>query len=285
MFGVRIPGATFQGAPAPKPARVLPPADTPGVVMLFRPGHPASGKTGVPLTGENFNDIAAAYTRLTLGLAEAPGLQAINTIPTTSPWAFIERTSKGGIHVCSAHSGASTPYQNFIISMLAARKAYIDARLAAGDTFYVSMWGRITRGPKAGTTTGIPTGGLRSGSTLATFRGVVGWANGQPWNWPQTDGSRIERNGTAAFNAVAAKGSGSFSTAVNVITMGARDAATLNVLHSEIVYSFYIENLTASGRTFEQVANDDYLEYTSQVLSSTGMFFGDSWTEPTTKVA
>ena len=289
MRTINIPGTSVTDTPGPAPALVLPDRGTPGVLGLWRPGHPGSGKTLVPATGENFNDIAADWTKLTLGLAEAPGWRVNNTINNAQNQAFVERSAKGGVFVANAHSGATgSPYQNFSIAWGADRQANIGARAAAGDVFYTSGWIRLTRPPRTGTT-GFVTGGFRKGTNLADFLAVFGWSGSMPWHWPQAGSAdfvaaRVEVHGNLAFVAVAAKKSGAFATNSNAVLMGAGNVNTLNILQSEGIYSFFGENITLSKRTFEQIANADYLEFRDELLTPSGMHYGDAWTEPTTKV-
>lgn len=292
QLGIIIPDATFLGAPAPKPASVLPPDGTLGVVALFEPGHPLSDKAGVPATGESFNDIAGEWSRRTLGLTTAPRLGVTNTINNTQTQALIERTPKGGVHAASAHSGAtSTPnYQNFLVSMGEERKAYVAARAAAGDEFYVSVYARITRPVKAGVTAGQVTAGLRrSGGALTDNLAVHGWVGNAPWSWPQSGtqfgGSRRVVSGATVFNAVSAKGAGVWTAlSVNLLALGAINAGTLNILPGEVSYRVYIENRTASGRTFAQIADVDQLEHNILMLSPGGRYYGDTWIEPTSRL-
>lgn len=285
---IRVPNVEIEGIPDPPPSSILPSASTFGVVAMFRPGHPLSGKTGVPVTGESFNDIAGEWTKKTLGLTEAPGLAVTRTIPDTSTSAFIERTAKGGIHVASAHSGATTTYQNFIVSLQAARKSYLDTRIASGDKIYVSLWGRLTRPAKAGFVGNSITAGVRKGSNLADLLAATGYASSEPWYWPKSgagfNGGQASMHGTATFSCASGFTSGAFSTNVNAILLGATNAATLNVLQGEIVYQVYIENLTATGRTHDEVRTKDFAEFTDLVLTPGGQFFGDTWTDPTTKL-
>ncbi|MGO2750569.1 MAG: hypothetical protein ACTIA6_11005 [Pseudoclavibacter sp.] len=184
----------------------------------------------------------------------------------------------------------NSPSANYLVSLLAARQAYIAARVAAGDVFYVSYWGRITRPPKTGYTTGVPTASIRKGSNLGEQVASAGTSNGQPWWWQQTGpgfvGGYGSKNGTAHFSAAAGKLAtlGAFNQTLNAIALGARDANTLNNLPSEILYRGYIENLTATGRPFEQVRAADFRKYTDEVLTPGGRYFGDAWTEPTSRV-
>lgn len=48
---------------------------------------------------------------------------------------------------------------------------------------------------------------------------------------------------------------------------------------SLVFYRFYIEDLTVSGRTYEEVKAIDDALYTKEVLTAGGRYYGDTWTE------
>ena len=51
---------------------------------------------------------------------------------------------------------------------------------------------------------------------------------------------------------------------------------------SRAVYRMYIEDLTVSGRTYAQVDAIDYAQFTKDVLTVGGRYYGDTYTDPTT---
>jgi len=55
----------------------------------------------------------------------------------------------------------------------------------------------------------------------------------------------------------------------------------LNKSASGIFYKLYIEDLTVSGRSYEQVDAIDFALYTS-AFSAGGKYYGDSFTDPAT---
>jgi len=55
-----------------------------------------------------------------------------------------------------------------------------------------------------------------------------------------------------------------------------------NKIGSHIVYRVYLEDLTVSGRTFEEVEKIDHAAYNREVLSPAGRYFGDTFTDPST---
>lgn len=287
-----LPFETTGSVPVPPPASFLPPAGTPGVVALFEPGHAGSGKTGVPSTGDSFLDIAEARTAITLG-GPSGGLGIVNTVPTTSTVSFAERTAKGALHVASAHSGAASPYQSFSVGLGQPRRDYINARSAAGDTFFLGGYWAVTRVTKSGGTaysTGLPVAALRQTFDLANILEAVGTVGANAWPFPSDGsrfvGSRAETHGAFRYASVAAKGpmASGFAVANNFIVLGARDAITVNAAPSIAAYVIYTENLTASGRTFAQVDAALKADFTQRVLTPGGKYHGDSWTDPTSKL-
>jgi hypothetical protein len=292
---LKIPQSQIQGVPLPPPAYVLQGMTGSGVLGLLEPGHPRNPVVGVPANGATMPDLAAEWTGRTLGVA--PGGFAVgNTIPASgSTKAFAERTAKGGLHVASAQSGATSPYENISIGMGTPRKNYLDAAVAAGHAIFLSIWGRKTRDAAAGYTSAVQFAGVRRGGNLSDIYAAVGLASNAAWTSPSTTSGQSRLVGATAenqgagnfFAAVTAQGAltGAFSTSNNMMVLGASNVATLNVLPGQAFYRVYFEDLTLSGRSHASVAAAERQEYVDQVLSSTGRYFGDTWTNPTTVLA
>lgn len=285
---IRTPGATITGVPTPPPATVLPPTGTPGVVLLFEPGHPDSDFTGIATSPASITDIADAWSQITIGSPKK--LTVTNSVSAASTTAFVERTGVGGLHAASAHSG-QTANEIVSVSMGAVRQSYVAARAAAGDAFYVSVWMRETRPSADSYTAGVPLAGIRKGSALGDFYAVAGSLKGTPWAFPNSGtrllGQHLETAGGVTFAAVAAHTpvTAPFAAADNVTVLGAFMASLRNAAPSEIIYRVYVENLTATGRSFATVSAADRQEFGDLAVAPAGRYAADTWTIPTSVLA
>lgn len=64
-------------------------------------------------------------------------------------------------------------------------------------------------------------------------------------------------------------------------TIGAWIGGNYNKATSRIIYRARIEDLTVSGRTYEEVEAIDFALYTA-AFAVGGKFYGDTYTDPTT---
>ncbi|MBF4549224.1 hypothetical protein [Pseudoclavibacter sp. VKM Ac-2888] len=286
-----LPFDTTESVPSPPPVSFLPPKGTPGVVALFEPGHAASGKTGVPSTGESFADPAEEWVVATLGQPSG-GFGVTNNIPSSSTQAFVERTAKGGLHAGFAQSGGTTSsYPNYSVGLGTPRRDYVTARAAAGDTFLIASILNITRPAKAGSSVGLPVAALRSTFALSNILNAAGTAGTNAWGFP-TDSSRfvgasVEKIGNYVVVVVAAKGPmpSGWTASNTLVLMGPRDVDTLNVVPSIDHKLTYVENLTATGRPFATVLAAIKADFVRRFQTVGGKYNADTWTDPLTKVA
>jgi len=76
-------------------------------------------------------------------------------------------------------------------------------------------------------------------------------------------------------------GIGTTGTVANGTFNPASSASNVNKSDSHIIYRFYLEDLTVSGRTYAEVDALSWAEYQRQVLTVGGRYYGDTFTNPT----
>lgn len=194
-------------------------------------------------------------------------------------------TSKKGIHVINSQVSSANG-NGFSIALPTKIKQYMLAN--ATHAYFVSLWGKITRGTLD--TTG-----------QYTQYGILQNLNSTRLNWFTT--TDVSPSG----NSLGKRVSGSFATIGNFIrnaahstftAPGLSDPASLNAYFqvgskdvyggsnvnkaaSAILYKGYIEDLTVSGRSYATVNAIDYNLYL-QDLGSGGRFDGDIYDDPAT---
>lgn len=111
---------------------------------------------------------------------------------------------------------------------------------------------------------------------------------GNPLPGPGLDGIPGLYLGGGMFwgSAVATLGVGSDGSTgeafFSAVSAASSSTATREGQPSWLFYRFYAEELTISGRTFAQVNALDQAEYTKQVLTPGGRYYGDVFTDPAT---
>lgn len=287
---LNIPGSLI-GEEIPEPsASGLLDGVTAGPLLLIEPAwwEPVAG---IPATGAVLPNLAEELAATTIGGAVGD-VTVANGVGGASTKSRIQRTTKGGIHEINSHVGQGSPYELFdIISPIAIRDY-----LAANNThdLYVSSWWAETRagtGANAAHLWGVR---LNFSGSLVTGRwATVGSLNSAGHATPGSAearrlGANLQRSGAADsykfFTAVGASESPStpFNPISPVLRFGAGQAGDVNILPSRVFYRGYIEDLTVSGRTYAQVEAIDYAEYTTEVLTAGGRYYGDVWNDPAT---
>ncbi|MEJ2800642.1 hypothetical protein WAE61_02085 [Comamonadaceae bacterium PP-2] len=202
----------------------------------------------------------------------------------------LELTSKGGIHglitqvnqdvACQFLAVAASPIHQYMVSNLSAHTYFFGAqslttRKGLQDLSGVHYWAQSTSIGVA-----LDQGGFY-GATWGTERlndpvngngnaGIVIPQRRRSMTNTRLGGIGSGFNPSGAVPSIVTGLAGPFA---NTTTFWNRQAST-------IIRSAYCENLTASGRTFEQV-RDLYVAYCDSTEAEGGVWHGDTWTNPT----
>lgn len=178
---------------------------------------------------------------------------------------------------------------------------------AAYHKFFLSMWSRITRRRVSGTQRTIVAGLTLTNSYSSGFNVAVYGPQGPTESHnsiPSATLSHAEAAGnysllgapsTVLGNELQQVASNSYhpggSPSKSTTYLSAMDAGQLSEFGttgtgakgnhgSYIFYRSYLEDLTVSGRTFQQVSAIDSAMYNREVLSAGGRYYGDTFTDP-----
>jgi hypothetical protein len=262
-----------------------------GTLALIDPSHPATAwAAGVPANAATLPNIAHVEAAALLGVADNAALSAVfNTYGSLSgAKGKIERTGKGGLHGIVSQAPGIANGDGAMLGLPAAIRSYMFANKT--HKFYVSVWNRTTRVPIANAGTNLEIGSGGNSTRFVFYRSDVGWTydtslaadvrNGTPQALGNNFASLgVTPNNTpltvAPTNAASVWGMppGSFNAAVS---------GWVTQLPSRIFYRLYVEDLTASGRAYAEVDALDNAEYTKQVLTAGGRYYGDTFTDPAT---
>lgn len=287
---IRVPGASFSGPYLNPIDPVLP---RHGAVLLIEPGHPLSTWAGIiPDHVPNLAEESAVALGLTTSVVWSGGLNATNKA---------ERTSKGGLHL--AHAASDSTANSGLLGTL--HGSVMNHIRTTKPKWYMSLWARSTLlnvAPAPGTLlmaasntqhflsirkaglAGAPNN-LQVASKIGS--GALGTTIGPAQLQPSFYAGSVD---TAAFYA--ATPTNAFFTdaaaaiyALIVGNVGNQDNSTRGAQGAHIYYRVYMEDLTVSGRTYAQARDADLAEYTRQVLTLGGRYYGDTWTDPATLLA
>lgn len=274
---------------------VLPDA---GALALFELAHPSNPVVGVPANGVTIPNIALIQAQALYPAGTSTTLAANMSIGAgfDAGGGLRERSVKGGLHLGYPTTAVSDAAKIANLVLNADVRAYINANL--GHSFYTSMWGRITRAGK-NSTGGVSRAAIGTSFNVAQFYGRPTGSAGGNAIYPidsrkvgaradgavgtgATDGTNKTDTGpfiqTEAVSTVsAAVTSGLFGQAGD-ISSGA--AAGDKRFAAIIFYRLYIEDLTVSGRSHATLDALDFAEYTKQVLTAGGRYYGDTYTAP-----
>lgn len=257
--------------------------ESPGSLLLLEARHPAEPlPAGVPAHGRYFENVLADNAAKMLGTDTKVLVQSVYASASEGK---VERSAKGGIHAIQSTTQTGTN-KGFSLRLPDALIAYLQAN--PNHDYYVSQWGATT---KAATGTihavaGLTAQGVNSyafalGSSLGT-----GPARRQGRTvWPETAGKPYFRNvGNGGFHEEFHTGTGNGAIfEVGNFLIPNVGASRVGTHGAQIFYRGYIEDLTVSGRTYAQVDALDFAEYTKQVLTPGGRYYGDTVpTDPAT---
>jgi len=289
---IRLAGVNLTDLTAPKILE-RDPIESDGSLMLFDGSHEFGAFSGLPINAATIpNVLANKAAGVVGGSAASLNLNVARTADLAGVF-LAERTARGGIHGIITQGGGQTDSRGYMVSAPAAVREHV--RLNPTRGFYASIWTRITRrglangAPQSSfhlaTTTGNyhfffqggePSGPFSPPASLGRFSDVVGNDHGAA---PAVPYNRFAALGFAQSSGTGT-GTGRELEAV-VGTAGAWGSLNYNKAPSRIIYRAYVEDLTASGRTFAAVQALDFALYQA-AFAPGGKFHGDTYTDPAT---
>jgi len=218
-----------------------------------------------------------------------PVQQVVNM---TSTYGKVERTPRGGIHSIqstaqtTANEGYLIPNPNNIVAWMKSNPTH---------AFYFSVWNKPTRLATASPITDIFAGAIESSAnSYALSMGTITPATFGPTSVTSHNDNRGTNN-TPQLSAQTVQGLpvdftgqptvlgryGLFDNG-NFLTPN-RVSGRLGKRGARVFYRAFLEDLTVSGRSEETVYALDLEEYTQQVLTPGGHYYGDTVpTDPAT---
>lgn len=259
---------------------------TDGSILLIDPSHPHNPYTGGG-SGKIPNIAESKAMSLVSGSTDVEG----RNITMTGTTGLVERTSKGGIHAIITENDLSGVVA-YEINLPDNVRDYMHAKINT-NKFYISLWHNVTRSnpdsvrknfsglthndlnylwvfdvkgdlPALGSEKRIGSHQTGTGGVLGSVYRSIG-VNGPTIGW----GSFGTPNGKSIFR-------------VGDNTGWNKGSGYTGDYPSQIFYRAYIEDLTVSGRTYEEVDAIDYDLYQKEVLTAGGRYYGDTFTSPST---
>ena len=296
-----IPGLTFDNPDAPKLVE-LDAIESAGSLLLLDPTHPSGGwPGGAGASGSTLRNVLWKKAQAVYGVgSEASLVATLNYSGMTGATGLLERSTKGGLHALVSQapglvSASNTPYTRISID-LELRKWLFNHPT---NDLYISVWGKVTRGYKSGPVDeSYPGLGATSLIVLATGGGNQRVALGQK-STVQNELGKVSNDESAVGPVFMNAASGAWTTnpgsepSIFTELLGIGNTGLNNTYQtgsataktrwpSWIVYRVYVEDLTVSGRTYQQVHDIDYALYQKHVLSDGGRYYGDTHTNPST---
>lgn len=255
-----------------------------GSLALFEPAHPADPwAEGVPANGYSFPNIAGSNFAKLANVTpdQTRGIFSKDSTITNAD-GIVKRTPKGGLEVIMSDTVVSGNYR--YITMFGGKSLNDYLVDNASHSFYISSWKKNTR-------TNRPSAypyAYAAGNEVSQLNNIFSYQTSViPSVTQQTErylfsnraDSYLGVTSSPSIWALGAKGNGG---TLNKATFnyGYR-WTTGNNSHSAAVYRIYIEDLTVSGRTPAQAFEVDNAEFTRQVLTAGGRYYGDTFTDPT----
>lgn len=263
-----------------------------GSLFLFDPSHSLGGFSGIPTSGTVPN-VAWKEAALVLGSGTQSTLAAsmLNASADTANVWKTERTSAGGIHGIVTQAGGQTIGKSWYAKAPQAVADYLRTN-ASTHQFYFSIWKTITR-PTVAAGNVAPQSHFNMLFDTSNF--LFHFSNG--FATPSAAGSIGTTLVPNAADSAVAVGTPKFASVgtnnkngtlnpgqgvtFGVGTFDAFDAYNWNKAPSVILYRLYIEDLTASGRSYATVQALDQALYTA-AFASGGRFYNDTYTNPST---
>lgn len=263
-----------------------------GSLLLIDFGREATApRSSVPAHNANLGNLAWQTAAAVIGSGDEASLSAKfeNTLIGVPAMGLVERTAKYGIHVIASQTANDSSNRHAGISLPAPVISHIWTN-TPGRTFYISVWGRVTRVPTAGTTSD----GYLGSVTSLNFHAFAFYT--PPALSPISSssafvGSQVTPSSNVVgnyFKAVAWDDwTGTKPTLVNTVgklwfgQQGIVVSFQQNGAASGVLYRVYAEDLTASGRSYAATVAADRALYDA-AFGTGGRFSGDTFTSPST---
>ena len=274
---LKLPGTRISGVPVPP----VDPRLTNGSLLLLDPTHPADPFTGSAVAGATIPNIAKEQA---LTLVGQPVQSATIFDTTTAPGrAEVRKTSKGSLHFTSSVTN-DVANERVGLQMPQSLRDYLLANTS--HQYYLGVSATITR-PTAydGSVISSYAGIFRSTDfagavALAVATMADGAAAGSPGSTsPNRLGFSAVATGNILLTTIGTTQLGLSAVQTSYIAATGPWAGT-NALHrtpSFVLRSFYLEDLTVSGRTHAQVTA---LDQAANESGTYGRWAGDTYTGP-----
>lgn len=284
---IKIPGVN---PPASRPRVDLADPILPdrGALLLLDASKPSGTWPSGATSGMTIPNLAAESARALTGNS----LSGTWDVATTGSISAA-RTSKGGMHVVAGLQ-SPLPSGNYArIAMPAALAEYVFENLT--HSFYLSQWTRATRVPAAGSGAPPFTASVaksdssylaslyRDGTEVSAFPNAYFGTSqrlGYRMGTPAAGAANLNSVATAGWVGTKPVSSSEIQTLPFVLGRSGPVQATQQSQPSLILYRCYLEDLTASGRTFAEVDAADNAAFTREVLTSGGRYHGDTYNAP-----
>lgn len=288
---VKLPGVVFSDPTLPKLYADAVMGN--GALYLVDFSHPGGYDFGAatPVEGTLLPNVAWETAAALIGAGDRNTLSSTAKMNLSATEGKVEFTGKKGLHIITSQVNNGTNGKRFRVDLPAPIKTYIYNNINTRQ-FYVSVWGRVTRvTPNA---VGFPAANIilaTAGTPTANQLTVFEHAKTRPESGVKLLGQRnttYNTVGTPYFRNVGVNGYTGTLGAEATVDMywkngpdGAYGNFEINKSASMIFYRIYIEDLTASGRTYAQADVADYALYQA-AFAVGGRFNGDTFTDPAT---
>lgn len=264
-----------------------------GSLVLIDFAHSANPLIGVPVSGTgNIPNIAWKEAAALHGSGTQSDWAMDAVVNASGVDGFIDRSAKGGVNVCMSQATQTGTGKGFEVRRQTLAGNPLLQYLYANRThnFYFSQWERITRiglttNPELGEaaiyafSSGSPTTTcLLNLNRTTTVNATLG-SNNVP-ALPQAVGNSFRSGGFGGWTATG-QPTGAADIIAGLLAVGQRPAlyaaGPVNRSRSAIMYRAYLEDLTASGRTYAEVQAMDKALF-DQAFAIGGRFYGDTFT-------
>lgn len=292
---IKLTGVSLTGAP-PK-IIVKDPVESSGSLFLYDASYEV-GKP-VPANGATVANALEDLAVSNLGSWITPGEVLNATIRRTPDLANIwkvERTSKGGLYGLITQNGGQTKDEYLIMDLPKQVRDYIYNNRST-NTFYFSAWWYVVR-PMLSDENWAPQSVMHytgDGNATANYLFFMSMGAPSPFsgstlkgkaNYPGINEQQVS-NLTRMRASIAVQGGvGTGPNSTNAIEYGmgafsAWGSFNRNKAPSRILYRCYVEDLTLSGRTYNEVEAIDHREY-ERAFAPGGKFAQDEYPAPST---
>jgi hypothetical protein len=261
-----------------------------GSLFLFDPSHSQGGFAGVPAHAAAVPNVAWKEAAALLGSGTASSLSA--TVGSTGNIAGVfqvERSGKGGVHGMATQGSSQVAGAYWRCDLPPAVRDYLYANRSS-RSFYISIWKRLTRKPLAGAGDfmyGASTSNYLFHSETFAFAPSAGKIRRVPDFSDGSAGITVPADRFLSGSVSNITGTGPASSTNPTFGLGGigpwNYSGTYNKLGSSVLYRFYIEDLTASGRSAADVDALDY-ELWQAAFATGGKFHGDTYSDPVATV-